>query len=314
MSRCRPAHLAVVALACALALPSASLAAAPVPAPVPVSPANQSVIADYQSVIEYTAGPGTTVTFELDGVALAPLVPFADGAVDYFPLTPLALGWHTVRARATDALGATSPWSPTTGFWVVSASSGDGSDPGDSDSGNDDSADPGDDTADVPDVPIATTATTPASTDTPPPTMIAPGIPPSHTPLEPAIAITNTRLDGSVLAACAPRAHHCLEQMASLSLSVSRAATIQLALVRSGATLPTAIVTLAAPRGGRVSHVLRARFGGRSLPPGVYKLVIVATAKLGGARSTAVRQVAVNRSAPSPRGHATRRATAPAAG
>lgn len=306
MSRCRPAHLAVVALAYALALPSASLAAAPVPAPVPVSPANQSVIADYQSVIEYTADPATTVTFELDGVALAPLVPFADGTVDYFPLTPLALGWHTVRARASDALGANSQWSPTTGFWVVAASSGDGSGPGDSDVGDDDSADPGDDpvdTADAPDPPIATTA----PTDTPPPTMIAPGIPPSHTPLQPAIAITNTRLDGSVLAACAPRAHHCLEQMASLSLSVSRAATIQLALVRSGATLPTAIVTLTARRAGRVSHVLRARFGGHPLPPGVYKLVIVATAKLGGARSTAVRQVAVNRSAPSPSGHSTRR-------
>jgi hypothetical protein len=55
-----------------------SLAAAPVSSPLPVSPTNTSVVADYQSVIEYTADPARTVTLELDGVALAPLVPFAD--------------------------------------------------------------------------------------------------------------------------------------------------------------------------------------------------------------------------------------------
>jgi hypothetical protein len=52
MSRCRPAHIVVLvlAVACALALESVSLAAAPVPVPVPVSPANKSVVTDYQSL------------------------------------------------------------------------------------------------------------------------------------------------------------------------------------------------------------------------------------------------------------------------
>src|SRR5262245_53841591 len=144
MSRCRPAHLVVVALVLACALPcSAAAAAATVPAPVPVSPANRAVLTDNRPVIEYRADPATTVTFELDGLMFPPQVPFADGTVDFFSM-PLSPGLHTVRARATDALATNSEWSPTTGFWIGT---------GNPDNGGtvDSSDDTGDDDSDAPD-------------------------------------------------------------------------------------------------------------------------------------------------------------------
>jgi hypothetical protein len=278
MRRCRPAIVVAVACVCSLALAAAASAGVPPAAPVPVSPANTSVIAETQPVLEYLADPATTVIFEVDGVDSAPLVPFADGTVDYFPQTPLARGLHTVRARAIDATGLGGQWSPTTGFWVGGAVSADPGTPDDAADGSDDS----DDSDDAPDpsTPAITTATTP----TPPPA----STPAVHAPLHPAVAISKVRLRGAVLQSCPAHGHHCLEKMAALSLSVSRAATVSLTLAREDATSPSATVTLTAWHAGTVAYVLRRRVGGHPLAPGAYKLTIQATAKLGGAQSSAV--------------------------
>ncbi len=122
----------------------------------------------------------------------------------------------------------------------------------------------------------------------PPPPVTSPGPPVSHTPLTLAMAISGVRLRGSVLSTCARHARHCKEKTATLSLSVNQAASVKLTLSHKvhGATKTVGTVTVKAARAGTVSYVLHRKFAGHALATGAYKLVVQASPKAGGSKST----------------------------
>jgi hypothetical protein len=123
-----------------------------------------------------------------------------------------------------------------------------------------------------------------------PPAAPSPEPPVSHTPLTLAMAISGVRLRGSVLSTCARHARHCKEKTANLSLSVNQAASVTLTLTHKirGATRIVGTVTVKVARAGKVSSVLHRKFAGHTLATGSYKLVVQASPKAGGSKSTPV--------------------------
>ncbi|MFZ5443974.1 MAG: Ig-like domain-containing protein, partial [Myxococcota bacterium] len=87
-------------------------------APVVTTPANGTATNDATPTYTGTAEANATVTVIVDGVAVGTTTANAAGAWSLTPTTPLAAGSHTVRARATDAAGNTSPDSNTNAFTV----------------------------------------------------------------------------------------------------------------------------------------------------------------------------------------------------
>ncbi len=90
----------------------------PPAAPVVIAPANGSTTSDNTPTYSGTAEAGTTVTILVDGAVVGTTTANASGAWSFTPTTPLADGAHTVKARATDAVGNTSADSNTNTFTV----------------------------------------------------------------------------------------------------------------------------------------------------------------------------------------------------
>ncbi|MFL5345808.1 MAG: adventurous gliding motility protein AgmC [Hyalangium sp.] len=90
----------------------------PPAAPVVVAPANGSVTSNNKPAYSGTAEPGSTVTVIVDGTVVGTTTANASGAWSFTQTTALADGTHTVKARATDALGNTGPDSNTNSFAV----------------------------------------------------------------------------------------------------------------------------------------------------------------------------------------------------
>ncbi|WP_158625546.1 Ig-like domain-containing protein [Corallococcus carmarthensis] len=89
-------------------------------APVVATPANGAVVTTVNPVISGTAEAGSTVTVLVDGQAVGTPQANAGGNWSFTPATALSQGSHTVTARATDAVGTTSPDAPTRSFSVDS--------------------------------------------------------------------------------------------------------------------------------------------------------------------------------------------------
>ncbi|MFN8401706.1 MAG: Ig-like domain-containing protein [Anaerolineales bacterium] len=86
-------------------------------APVVTTPANGSVTNNPTPLVSGTAEINSTVTVYIDGSAVGTAT--ADGTGNWnYPSASLGNGSHTVRARATDAVGNTSPDSNTNTFTV----------------------------------------------------------------------------------------------------------------------------------------------------------------------------------------------------
>ncbi len=90
----------------------------PPPAPVVVTPANGSSTNNTQPLVSGTAEVNSTVTVFIDGTAAGTTTADASGNWTFTPPTPLSDSSHTVRARATDAVGNTSVNSNTNTFIV----------------------------------------------------------------------------------------------------------------------------------------------------------------------------------------------------
>jgi uncharacterized protein (TIGR03382 family) len=89
------------------------------PAPV-VNPALGSTPVDTLTpAITGTAEPGSTVTVIIDGQVVGTVQADASGNWSYTPGTPLTVGPHEVKARATDEAGNTSPDSTGRSFTIV---------------------------------------------------------------------------------------------------------------------------------------------------------------------------------------------------
>jgi hypothetical protein len=90
------------------------------PAPVVTSPQDGSVVVDSQPLLSGTAEPDSAVTLTIDDtdVGVAPV----DGSGNW-QYTPAALadGAHTLKARATDAVGNVGPYSDSVSFSVDSS-------------------------------------------------------------------------------------------------------------------------------------------------------------------------------------------------
>jgi LPXTG-site transpeptidase (sortase) family protein len=88
------------------------------PAPVVITPANGANTNNAQPSVSGFAEVNSTVTVFIDGTAAGTTTTDAAGNWTFTPPTPLSDGPHTVRARATDAAGNTSPDSNTNTFTV----------------------------------------------------------------------------------------------------------------------------------------------------------------------------------------------------
>ena len=86
-------------------------------APVVTTPANGSVTSNSSPLVSGTAEPSSTVTVYIDG-SLVGTVPVDVSGNWNSPTAALSDGSHTVRAKATDAAGNTSPDSNTNTFTV----------------------------------------------------------------------------------------------------------------------------------------------------------------------------------------------------
>ncbi|GAA4374125.1 hypothetical protein GCM10023186_05400 [Hymenobacter koreensis] len=90
----------------------------PPPAPLVAQPANGSQTNDNTPLYGGTAQAGSTVTVLVDGSSIGTTTATGAGAWSFTQPTALTSGSHTVRARATDAVGNTSPDSNTNTFTV----------------------------------------------------------------------------------------------------------------------------------------------------------------------------------------------------
>jgi hypothetical protein len=91
----------------------------PPAAPVVNTPANGATVATATPTYTGTAEPGSTVTVIVDGSAIGTATAAGAGNWNLVQPSALALGSHTVRATATDAVGNTSPSSSTNTFTVT---------------------------------------------------------------------------------------------------------------------------------------------------------------------------------------------------
>jgi hypothetical protein len=92
--------------------------ATPPPVPVVLTPANGSISNNNTPSYSGVAEADSTVTVIVDGATLGTTLASASGEWSFPQPTALADGSHMVRARATDAVGNTSPESPPQTFMV----------------------------------------------------------------------------------------------------------------------------------------------------------------------------------------------------
>jgi MYXO-CTERM domain-containing protein len=90
---------------------------APFP-PTVTSPTNGSTVANASPTFSGIAEAGSTVAVEIDGLIVGTAVANSSGQWTLLSPSPLADGPHTVRARATDAVGNQSTAGPTVSFSV----------------------------------------------------------------------------------------------------------------------------------------------------------------------------------------------------
>jgi uncharacterized protein (TIGR03382 family) len=88
-------------------------------APVVGAPASGATLDTLTPAITGTAEPGSTVTIIIDGQVVGTVKADASGNWSYTPTTPLTVGPHEVKARATDEAGNTSPDSSGRSFTIV---------------------------------------------------------------------------------------------------------------------------------------------------------------------------------------------------
>lgn len=88
------------------------------PAPVVITPANGSSTNDTTPTVNGSGEPGATITLYVDGSANATGTADGSGNWNITVSSALSNGSHTVRARASDAAGNTSPDSNTNTFIV----------------------------------------------------------------------------------------------------------------------------------------------------------------------------------------------------
>jgi uncharacterized protein (TIGR03382 family) len=88
-------------------------------APVVSAPASGATLDTLTPVITGTAEPGSTITVIIDGQVVGTVKADASGNWSYTPTTPLTVGPHEVKTRATDEAGNTSPDSTGRTFTIV---------------------------------------------------------------------------------------------------------------------------------------------------------------------------------------------------
>ncbi|KFE63709.1 Large repetitive protein [Hyalangium minutum] len=86
--------------------------------PVVSTPANGSTLSDNTPTYTGTAEPNSTVTVIVDGTPVGTIPADGSGAWSFTPTAGLTNGPHTVKARATDAVGNVSPESNANTFTV----------------------------------------------------------------------------------------------------------------------------------------------------------------------------------------------------